>query len=267
MPPAPNGHPCEDAEMTKDGYAPAATNPNPYRDAFYRRQSEWHGYSDREHVRRKHEIRVPYYRWYTRDWLPEARETAVLDIGCGSGQFLYFLRRAGFEGAIGLDVDPAQVEFGRGLGLDCRCMPALDYLLEDGPEFGLIAMLDILEHFTREELFPLLEAVAARLAPGGRLIASVPNAESPHGLKAIYADITHEIAFTPISLSEMLFCHGLKVTALRDPWPAPVSPALRAYRLAVGMARRIEAGRLRLLGFEPPQCWSSVFWALAEKPE
>jgi len=63
-------------------------------------------------------------------------------------------------------------------------------------------MLNILEHFTREELYPLLESVTARLAPGGRLIASVPNADSPHASRAIYADITHEIAFTPTSLLE-----------------------------------------------------------------
>src|SRR5262249_28434125 len=77
--------------------------------------------------------------------------------------------------------------------------------------YGLIAMVDILEQFTREELDPLLESVAERLAPGGRLIASVPNADSAHAARAIDADITHEIAFTPTSSSELSYCHGLKV--------------------------------------------------------
>ena len=72
----------------------------------------------------------------------------------------------------------------------------------------MIVMLDIIEHFTREELFPLMETVVRSLRPGGRLIASVPNAESPDGLRCVYADITHEIAFTPMSFEEMLFCHG-----------------------------------------------------------
>ena len=126
-----------------------------------------------------------YYEWYTRGWLPErsrGRRVAVLDIGCGSGQFLYFLRQQGFTDLVGIDLDRTQVEIGRELGLDCRCIPAMDHLrgLETADLIGLVAMLDILEHFTREELYPMLEAVAGRLEPGGRLIASVPNADSPH---------------------------------------------------------------------------------------
>lgn len=239
---------------------------NPYRDAFYNRQAEWHGYTSLEFARSKHEQRIAYYDWYTRGWLPGDRSTPILDIGCGSGQFLYFLRERGYDRAVGLDLDRAQVEVARSLGLDSTCARVADFLADDGRTYGLIAMLDILEHFTREELFPLLETVASRLAPGGRLIASVPNADSPHAARAIYADITHEIAFTPTSLSELFFCHGLKVVGFRDPWPAPVSPIRRGYRALSLLMRKLEATRLRLLGFDAPEYWSSVIWVAAEKP-
>lgn len=240
---------------------------NPYRDAFYQRQAEWHGYTSKEFAETKHRGRVPYYDWYTRGWLPESKATPALDIGCGSGQFLYYLRERGYIDASGLDLDGTQVEVGRSLGLDCRCARAMDVLgAPDGKAYGLVAMLDILEHFTREELFPLLEAVVARLEPGGRLIVSVPNADSPHASRAIYADITHEIAFTPTSLAELFFCHGLKVAALRDPWPAPVSPLRKGYRALSTLTRKLEAARLGLLGFDAPKYWSSVIWAMAEKP-
>jgi 2-polyprenyl-3-methyl-5-hydroxy-6-metoxy-1,4-benzoquinol methylase len=239
---------------------------NPYRNAFYTRQAQWHGYTNPEFARAKHDQRLAYYDWYTQGWLPESRSAPILDIGCGSGQFVYFLRERGYEQAVGIDLDQAQVEVGRSLGLNLKATSVMDFLQDNREAFGLIAMLDILEHFTREELFPLLEAVAARLAPGGRLMASVPNADSPHAARAIYADITHEIAFTPTSLSELFFCHGLKVVGFRDPWPAPVSPARKAYRAVSLMMRRLEAARLRLLGFDAPAYWSSVIWVLAEKP-
>jgi 2-polyprenyl-3-methyl-5-hydroxy-6-metoxy-1,4-benzoquinol methylase len=239
---------------------------NPYRKAFYERQYEWHGYQGTEDVENKHILRSKYYRWYTHGWLPESRSTPVLDIGCGSGQFLYFLRGLGYNDAVGIDVDRAQVETGRALGLDTRCVDIMEFLKGDDKQYGLIAMLDILEHFTREELFPLLSAVAEKLVPGGRLIASVPNAESPLANEAIYADITHEIAFTPTSLGEMFFCHGLKVSAIRDPWPAPISPLHRGYRSLSVLMRKLEALRLKALGFSAPKYWSSVIWAVAEKP-
>jgi SAM-dependent methyltransferase len=239
---------------------------NPYRDAFYQRQAEWHGYTSPEFARAKHEQRLAYYDWYTRGWLPESRSTPILDIGCGSGQFLYFLRERGYDRAVGLDLDGTQVEVARSLGLDATCATVKDFLADDARTYGLIAMLDILEHFTREELYPLLESVAARLAPGGRLIASVPNADSPHAARAIYADITHEMAFTPTSLSELFFCHGLKVAGFRDPWPAPVSPIRLGYRALSLLMRKLDGARLRLLGFDAPEYWSSVIWVVAEKP-
>jgi SAM-dependent methyltransferase len=239
---------------------------NPYRNAFYTRQAEWHGYTSLEFAKTKHENRLKYYDWYTRDWLPDSHLTPILDIGCGSGQFLYFLRERGYQQAAGIDLDKDQVEVGRALGLNAICSSVMDFLKDDQKSYGLVAMLDILEHFTREELYPLLEALTARLAPGGRLIASVPNAESPHAARAIYADITHEIAFTPTSLSELFFCHRLNVLDFRDPWPAPISPIRKGYRALSLMARRLEAVKLRLLGFDAPAYWSSVIWVLAEKP-
>lgn len=239
---------------------------NPYRKTFYERQYQWHGYRGTDDVQQRHSLRSKYYAWYTSGWLPESRATPALDIGCGSGQFLYFLRERGYTDAMGLDLDAEQVAVARSLGLSASCTDATEFLQGSNRQYGLIAMLDILEHFTREELFPFMQIIAAQLAPGGKLIASVPNAESPDANRAIYADITHEIAFTPTSLSELLFCHGLRATAFRDPWPAPVSTLNRAYRALTFVARGAESLRLRALGFEAPTCWSSVFWVLAEKP-
>ena len=149
---------------------------NPYRDAFYSRQAEWHGYTSPEFAKSKHEQRLAYYDWYTRGWLPASRSAPILDIGCGSGQFLYFLRERGYEHGVGIDLDAAQVEVGCSLGLDTHCTSVMDFLEDDRQSYGLIAMLDILEHFTREELFPLLEAVTARLAPEG---GSSPASRTP----------------------------------------------------------------------------------------
>src|SRR5262245_51502249 len=110
---------------------PAQEDPlaaNPYRDAFYNRQAQWHGYQSAEVAEAMHRKRVKYYAWYTQGWLPKQRSTPILDIGCGSGQFLYFLREQGYHDVRGIDLDRDQVELGRELGLDATAVDALDFL-------------------------------------------------------------------------------------------------------------------------------------------
>ena len=82
----------------------------------------------------------------------------ILDIGCGSGQFLYFLKKKGYKNARGIDLDGKQIEIAQALGLEAEQASIFDYLDRSERRFDVIAMLDIIEHFTREELFPLMEA-------------------------------------------------------------------------------------------------------------
>ena len=238
---------------------------NPYRQVFYSSQSEWHGNKDLSLLKQEHERRSLYYKWYTKDWLPKQKTVSSLDIGCGAGQFIYFLNKEGYTQATGIDIDAKQVQLAQGLGLNCKVASLENELQKSSRQFELISMLDILEHFTLEELFPFMELVCKSLAPGGRLIVSVPNATSPCGLSTRYSDITHELAFSPASLSQLFFCHGMKVISFRDPWPAPISFSRKILRSISLFGRKCEAIRLKAVGLSVPQYWSSVIWAVAEK--
>jgi 2-polyprenyl-3-methyl-5-hydroxy-6-metoxy-1,4-benzoquinol methylase len=239
---------------------------NPYRAAFYARQAEHHRLDSVLRVEANHRRRAPYYRWYTQGWLPKDQHARALDIGCGAGQFLYFLREAGFANTTGIDLDAVQVAYGRELGLNCVCADAISFLAGTDDAYDLITLLEVLEHFTLSEAFPLLQAVVDHLKPGGSLILSVPNAESPAGFATRHADITHERAFTPTELTQLFLVHGLRHSAFRDPFPAPVSTLRRVYRSVVHVTRFLESLRLRALGVPTPAYWSSVLWAVAVKP-
>lgn len=238
---------------------------NPYRNAFYSRQMEWHGNHDNQTLLANHELRSHYYQWYTKNWLPKDKSYPVLDIGCGSGQFVYFLKKEGYQDTTGIDIDRKQVKSAQSLGLNCYCAAVEEYLTQQKQPYSLISMLDILEHFTCEELYPIMELVREKLIPGGKVIVSVPNATSPLGLATRYSDITHETSFSPASLSELFFCHEMNVTSFRDPWPAPISLSHKIFRSIAITTRKLEALRLKCLGLSVPQYWSPVIWAVAEK--
>lgn len=239
---------------------------NLYRDVFYQKQSAWHRYQDVADVAARHETRRKYYQWYTRGWLPDYKTGEILDIGCGSGQFLYFLKSEGFERLSGLDLDERQIKIAQELGFKVEKKTALEYLIQTSDGYDMIVMLDIVEHFTREELFPLLSEVFRKLRAGGRFIVSVPNAESPTGPACVHGDITHETSFTSLSLEELLFCHGFEIQEIRDPWPAGIDFKRKIYRNFVLLMRKFAGLKYRMLGLDPPKYWSNVIWAMAIKP-
>ncbi|MCR8454597.1 MAG: class I SAM-dependent methyltransferase [Crenarchaeota archaeon] len=53
-----------------------------------------------------------YKRWYG-PFLPEDRDARILDIGCGMGHFLYFLKEEGYRNFLGVDISREQVNFVR----------------------------------------------------------------------------------------------------------------------------------------------------------
>ena len=105
---------------------------------------------------------------------PLAGKTA-LDVGCGAGLLAEPLARLGAE-VVGLDASPELIETARhhaaaqGLDIDYR---AGDIAALDG-KFDLITCMEVIEHVADPAAF--VGALGTRLAPGGLLILSTPNA-------------------------------------------------------------------------------------------
>jgi methionine biosynthesis protein MetW len=100
--------------------------------------------------------------------------TRCLDVGCGTGSSYApeLARRAGTYA--GVDVSAHAVEIARARGLDARVVDdAAELPFEDG-SFDLVVCVEVLEHL----FAPHGAAAEIRrvLRPGGRLVASVPNA-------------------------------------------------------------------------------------------
>lgn len=158
-----------------------------------------------------------YRRWADaakvrlRGWLPSDRTTPVLDMGCGPGFFLWMLDRLGYTDLTGVDLSPEQVALARQWCPRAAIIQGdvRDVLAQNPGRFGLIAGFDIIEHFTKDEILPLLTLIVQALRPGGRLILQTPNAESPWMGTVAYGDFTHEWFFTPRALMDLLYGVGL----------------------------------------------------------
>lgn len=98
----------------------------------------------------------------------------LLDVGCGSGDWLAQMRRLGWN-AEGLDFDPAAVEVARTRNLTVRLGPLeqQDYPPET---FDAVTLHHVIEHVP--DPVATLRACHRILRAGGRLVVATPNARS-----------------------------------------------------------------------------------------
>ena len=154
---------------------------------------------------------------FWRRLLPVGKDTPILEIGCGDGFFLLYLKQNEFTALHGVDGSPDQVAAAHKAGLDqVVCGQALEYLARFDAYFGVVSAQNLLEHLALEELFPLLDATHKALRKGGELWIVVPNGLSPVGTTVRYSDLTHETCFTPQSIIQALRVCGFTNVRVRE---------------------------------------------------
>jgi len=148
--------------------------------------------------------RETIYRKVFAPWLPASKEARILDLGCGYGEFLYFLQQEGYRQAEGIDLNPQQVEVAGRLGVrNIRWGDAQSALTESSQEFDCITALDVLEHIPKSQVLDVLDLIYRSLRPGGRFICQVPNLAAFY-CPCFYMDFSHETPFTGSSLKQAL---------------------------------------------------------------
>jgi len=139
----------------------------------------------------------------------------VLDVGCGRGELVALLGEAGID-ARGIDADADMVAYARGDGLDVEQADAASHLdgLADG-SLGGIFMGQVVEHLPPAILVRVFELAAAKLRPGGLLIAETINPLSPIALRNYFADLTHAQPLVPETLELVARQAGFAETEIR----------------------------------------------------
>jgi SAM-dependent methyltransferase len=204
--------------------------------------------------------------WWQHKYLPLLRSVPkqgrVLEIGCGAGELLAFLKSRGFSNAQGIDISPEQVALARERGVDAEVGDALQLT----GSYQLIIAVDVLEHFTRDELVRLARVLFEALAPGGKLLIQTANGAGLFPRQVIYGDLTHLTIFTPQSLGQLLRASGFENFAFYETGPIPLRlrgkvnvVAWQLIKQAVNIVRRVETGKSQAI-------WTENFICLAQKP-
>ena len=215
-----------------------------------------------------------YYKWCDARYLPHLKNIPpsanILELGCGHGRILSYLREKGFTNVKGIDISQEQIDLARNTGLDAECVDVFEYfshtnplLSKEGAGGGLdcVIAIDLIEHFTKSEALRLLEAVRAAMNPGALLLLQTPNAEGLFARQVIYGDLTHETIFSPGSLAQLLRTAGLRNIHSYECAPVPrgMAGVLRAIawkmiRVAANTIRRIESHKSQAVWTENFVC-------------
>jgi cyclopropane fatty-acyl-phospholipid synthase-like methyltransferase len=182
------------------------TNSQNYKQKLYSSYITYVSSSTIENIKSDLNSRKPYIEKLIKDLIPYNKDVSILDIGCGHGAFLYFLKEKGYKNLKGLDISHEQVSMAHELGLN---NVSHSNLLEDLPKlpeksYDVIIAFDIIEHFTKDEIFKILESSCKILKSGGKLILHIPNGEAIFSGRIFHGDFTHEACFTRSSLKQIL---------------------------------------------------------------
>jgi 2-polyprenyl-3-methyl-5-hydroxy-6-metoxy-1,4-benzoquinol methylase len=147
--------------------------------------------------------------------VPAGHTPRYLDVGCSTGFVVEAARNNGWQ-AVGLDLNPSAVEFGRSRGLDLRTATLEAAGFAPG-SFDAVSLFDVLEHL----LDPVrtLRACVDLLAPGGLLFLYVPNYDSASrllmGAAAHFIWPTHHLNYyTPSTIGDLVRRQGLTLEVI-----------------------------------------------------
>jgi 2-polyprenyl-3-methyl-5-hydroxy-6-metoxy-1,4-benzoquinol methylase len=155
-----------------------------------------------------------------------AKSSNVLDAGCGRGEFLELLRKAGVQ-AYGVDSDTQMVEHCQSKGLNVMRASLFDHL-QSVPDdsLGGIFLGQVVEHLPFDALSALPVIAMRKLKPGCYLIAETINPTCLTTFSgAFYADPTHQKPLHPKALE--YFFHSAGFRQIQILFSAPVPPANR----------------------------------------
>lgn len=165
-----------------------------------------------------------YFQRILGPWLPMDRSAIILDVGCGEGALMAFLKEKGYKNLSGFDISPENVAICHRLGFSSvQQFDVLHLKKYSSVEcFDVIFAVDILEHLPKQAAAEFLEQIREKLKLGGYVIIQTPNMGSVLSCLYRYGDLSHEFGLTEQSALNLLTIAGFATDKIeiRPSWNA-----------------------------------------------
>jgi len=143
--------------------------------------------------------------------LPSDKSIKILDIGCGIGSFLAACKLGGYSNVEGIDLSEEMVKIANEFGVsEAKLGDLNEYLKDKNATFDVITGMDIIEHFTKDELLTLIDTIKKALKPNGMVIFRTPNLDAAFGNLYANGDFTHENYLNKNSATQLMMAMGFK---------------------------------------------------------
>lgn len=144
------------------------------------------------------------------NFLPANKEALILDIGCGMGQFIKYLREKGYINVIGIEIGQEAVDYCKKNNIENinKIDNINEFINNNVNKFDLIILKSVIAHFKREDVILNLQLIRNALKDGGAIIVETFNMSVFTGVFALYDDYTHKLGFNEESLYQVLYESG-----------------------------------------------------------
>jgi SAM-dependent methyltransferase len=226
--------------------------------------SEWFATVRPYKGRRSRSLFSAYYR---RNYLPhlaDARDDCIVELGCGSGEFLAFLREQGFANVRAIDLDAEHARQSGQYGYPVEQADVFDFVptLEDH-SVEVFVMNDLIEHIPRERVTGLMELIHNKLSTDGRFLVKTCNCNSPYGVSTFFSDFTHVEGYTPQKLGHLAALTGFTDCKAYNVFICPGLPVVDdLYTVPFRIGYRIKGLGFRINGKAADGVFSKNFLAV-----
>lgn len=194
-----------------------------------------------------------------------SNDSNILELGCGPGYLLDYLKLKGFTNSIGIDISLEQIDIAKSKGHNVKLDDVFNFLRNSSEKYHLIFAFDFIEHFSKDELLELISLIYTHLHNDGLFIIRTPNGQGLFPGQVIYGDLTHQTIFTPNSLTQIFTKIGFD--NLRFIENAPIRKKLVGFlRASLWASIKVILNLVMLIEVGGTQkIWTRDFYCVAKK--